>query len=76
MRILIFKLETLEIRLVISEASLRGCMESMRQRKGPLSKPRNGRDPKAEHALYPESKNERQREERRERRLVLKGLGF
>jgi len=53
-----------------------GCMESMRQRKGPLSKPWNGRVPKAEHALYPGSKNERQREERQERRLVLKGLGF
>jgi len=28
--------------------------------KGPLGKPRNGRVPKAEHALYLESKNERQ----------------
>jgi len=57
MRDLIFKLETLEICLVISEASLQGYMKSMRQRKEPLSKP-NGRVPKAEHALYPESGNE------------------
>lgn len=51
-------------------------MESMRQRKGPLGKPRNGRVPKAEHALYPGSGNERQREERRDGRSVLKGPGF
>jgi len=69
MRNLIFQLEMSEICLVISEASLQGCMKSMRQRKGLLSKP-NGRVPKAEHALYPESGNERQREGGKEGRSL------